>query len=80
MDCPWLLFEPNEKEGRKLLAEIMQGGNFGQYGSLTMGFIDHISTRRGRPYGLIYALSKQISSNFCITKIRKQSQWQSQLQ
>ena len=66
MDCPWLLFEPNEKEGRKLLAEIMQGGNFGQYGSLTMGFIDHISKRRGRPYGLIYALSKQISSNFCI--------------
>lgn len=23
--------EPNEKEGRKLLVEIMQGGNFGQY-------------------------------------------------
>ena len=23
--------EPNEKEGKKLLAEIMQGGNFGQY-------------------------------------------------
>lgn len=23
--------EPNEKEGRKLLAEIMQGGNFGHY-------------------------------------------------
>ena len=30
-DCPWLLCEPNEKEGKKLLAEIMQGGNFGQY-------------------------------------------------
>ena len=30
-DCPWLLCEPNEVEGRKLLAEIMQGGNFGQY-------------------------------------------------
>ena len=30
-DCPWLLCEPNEKEGRKSLAEILQGGNFGQY-------------------------------------------------
>ena len=30
-DGPWLLCEPNEKEGKKLLAEIMQGGNFGQY-------------------------------------------------
>ena len=30
-DCPWLLCEPNEKEGRKLWGEIMKGGNFGQY-------------------------------------------------
>ena len=30
-DCPWLLCEPNEVEVKKLLAEIMQGGNFGQY-------------------------------------------------
>ena len=28
---PWMICEPNEKEGRKLMAEIMQGGNFGQY-------------------------------------------------
>ena len=42
--------EPNEREGKKLLEEIMKGGYFGQYGSLTMGFIDHISKRRGRPY------------------------------
>lgn len=28
---PWMICEPDEKEGRKLLAEIMQGGNFGQY-------------------------------------------------
>ena len=28
---PWMICEPNEKEGRKLLAEIMKGGNFGQY-------------------------------------------------
>ena len=26
-----MICEPNEKEGRKLLAEIMKGGNFGQY-------------------------------------------------
>ena len=30
-DGPWLLCEPNEKEGKRLLAEIMKGGNFGQY-------------------------------------------------
>ena len=30
-DCPWLLCEPNEKEGKKLLEEIMKGGNFRQY-------------------------------------------------
>ena len=30
-DCPWLLCEPNEKEGKKLLEEIMKGRNFGQY-------------------------------------------------
>ena len=42
---PWMICEPNEKEGKKLLEEIMKGGNFGQYGSLTMGFIDHISKR-----------------------------------
>ena len=28
---PWMICEPNAKEGRRLLAEIMQGGNFGQY-------------------------------------------------
>ena len=28
---PWMLCEPNEKEGKKLLEEIMKGGNFGQY-------------------------------------------------
>ena len=28
---PWMICEPNEKEGKKLLEEIMQGGNFGQY-------------------------------------------------
>ena len=28
---PWMICEPNEKEGRRLLAKIMQGGNFGQY-------------------------------------------------
>ena len=27
----YYICEPNAKEGRKLLAEIMQGGNFGQY-------------------------------------------------
>ena len=26
-----MFFEPNEREGKKLLEEIMKGGNFGQY-------------------------------------------------
>ena len=30
-DCPWMICEPNEVEGRNLLEEIMNGGNFGQY-------------------------------------------------
>ena len=30
-DCPWMICYPNEKEGKKLLEEIMKGGNFGQY-------------------------------------------------
>ena len=30
-DCTWLLCEPNEREGKKLFEEIMEGGNFGQY-------------------------------------------------
>ena len=30
-DGPWLLCEPNEMEGRRLLEEIIKGGNFGQY-------------------------------------------------
>lgn len=29
--APWMICEPNEKEGKKLLDEIMKGGNFGQY-------------------------------------------------
>lgn len=29
--APWMICEPNEKEGKKLLNEIMKGGNFGQY-------------------------------------------------
>ena len=28
---PWMICVPNEVEGKRLLAEIMQGGNFGQY-------------------------------------------------
>ena len=28
---PWMICKPNEVEGKRLLAEIMQGGNFGQY-------------------------------------------------
>ena len=29
--APWMICAPNEKEGKKLLTEIMKGGNFGQY-------------------------------------------------
>ena len=28
---PWMICAPNEKEGKKLLEEILKGGNFGQY-------------------------------------------------
>lgn len=31
MPTHYYICEPNEKEGRRLLTEIMQGGNFGQY-------------------------------------------------
>ena len=31
MSAHYYICEPNEKEGRKLLAEIMRGGNFGHY-------------------------------------------------
>ena len=34
---PWMICEPNEVEGKKLLAEIMQGGNFGQYDTRDAG-------------------------------------------
>ena len=30
---PWLICDPNEKEGKKLLAEVMNSGNFGHYDS-----------------------------------------------
>ena len=36
-DCPWMICEPNEVEGKRLLAEIMQGGNFGQYDTRDAG-------------------------------------------
>lgn len=29
--APWMICKPNENEGKKLLEEIMKGGNFGQY-------------------------------------------------
>ena len=28
---PWMICEPNEKEGKKLLAEVINSGNFGHY-------------------------------------------------
>ena len=28
---PWMIYEPNERVGKRLLEEIMKGGNFGQY-------------------------------------------------
>lgn len=32
MPKEWMLWEPDEKEGKYILDEIMKGGNFGQYG------------------------------------------------
>ena len=34
---PWMICEPNEFEGKRLLAEIMRGGNFGQYDTRDAG-------------------------------------------
>lgn len=31
MPQEWMLWEPDEKEGRFILAQVMEGGNFGQY-------------------------------------------------
>ncbi|MGN1376706.1 MAG: nucleotidyltransferase family protein [Prevotella sp.] len=46
MPTHYYICEPNEKEGRRLLAEIMQGGNFGQYDTRDAalkrgGFVKH---------------------------------------
>ena len=37
MPTHYYICKPNEKEGKKLLAEIMQGGNFGQYDTRDAG-------------------------------------------
>ena len=31
MPCEWMLWEPDEKEGKYILKQVMQGGNFGHY-------------------------------------------------
>lgn len=43
---PWMICEPNEKEGRFLLSEILQAGNFGRYderanGEYNTGTLSH---------------------------------------
>ena len=31
MPCEWILWEPDEKEGRYILEQVMTGGNFGHH-------------------------------------------------
>ena len=31
MPCDWMLWEPDEKEGRYILEQVMTGGNFGHH-------------------------------------------------
>ena len=48
-DCPWLLFEPNEKEGRKLLAgssEIWSDA------FAPAGRVDHFNLPRALPWAV----------------------------
>ena len=42
-----MICAPNEKEGRKLLDEIMQGGNFAQYDERGKEFKNGGMIRRG---------------------------------
>ena len=44
--CPWMICKPNEKEGRFLLSEILQAGNFGKHderanGEYNSGTLSH---------------------------------------
>ncbi len=57
---PWMICEPNEKEGKFLLNEIMQAGNFGKYDDRIKHGTPSIPLFRGKkvPQQLWHAIEK----------------------
>lgn len=57
---PWMICEPNEKEGKFLLNEIMQAGNFGKYDTRISHETPSIPLLRGKkvPQQLWHAIEK----------------------
>ena len=56
--APWMICEPNEKEGKKLLAEVMNSGNFGHYDSEKPNVYQHRFQYHTWKFKRIFRLAK----------------------